>query len=639
MNRNNNSKSGENANRRSLKAIGAVVLIVVIGLAVVLLKAVRGSDQPASELATFVVKRGPLTISVLESGTIKSREQVIIKNEVEGRTSIITLVPEGTRVKKGDLLVKLDVSTLDDAKIDQEILVQNAEAAYINATETLAVVENQAQSDIDVAELTLKFAGQDLTQYKEGLYPKDKKTAENSITLRQEELTRAEETLAWSQKLYDKKYLSKSDLQADQLGVTRSKNNLELAQEEVRLLENFTRQRNIDQLESDLHQAKMALERINRKAIADVAQAKADLKAKELEYARQQDKLKKIEDQLGKATIIAPTDGMVIYATSARRGGWRDNRQPLDEGVEVFERQDLIYLPTAESAMAEVDIHEASLEKVRVGLPAVITVAALPGKTFIGTVNNIAPLPDPSSMWMNPDLKVYETDIYLEGDDPNLRTGMSCKAEIIVKQYEDTVYIPVQAVIRIAGQPTVYAVKEGSTEERKVEIGLDNNRMVRIIDGLQEGEVVMLTPPLKSATIGPGSQLAGAGLPDASDSLKQRINEKLEEANGAQTGVPSDSVAGSQQDRQGLPGDSAQQMEQMRKRFESMSPEERKKEAEKMRKQFENMTPEEREKMRQRFEGMGSRQREDPRQGGGPGQGGGPRQRGGTRPRGSERNQ
>ncbi|MHC4487494.1 MAG: hypothetical protein ACYS4T_20220 [Planctomycetota bacterium] len=49
-----------------------------------------------SNLATFVAKQGPLTISVLESGTIKSREQIIIRNECEGRSQIIRLVPEGT---------------------------------------------------------------------------------------------------------------------------------------------------------------------------------------------------------------------------------------------------------------------------------------------------------------------------------------------------------------------------------------------------------------------------------------------------------------------------------------------------------------------------------------------------------------
>ena len=112
--------------------------------------------------------------------------------------------------------------------------------------------------------------------------------------------------------------------------------------------------------------------------------------------------------------------------------------------------------------MAEVDVHEASLDKVRAGLPAIVTVDALPGKKFIGTVARIAPLPNAQSMWMNPDLKVYTTNINLETIDPDLRSGMSCKAEIIVEQYQDVVYIPVQAVLRVDGQPTVYVVKEGA---------------------------------------------------------------------------------------------------------------------------------------------------------------------------------
>jgi len=226
-------------------------------------------------------------------------------------------------------------------------------------------------------------------------------------------------------------------------------------------------------------------------------------------------------------------------------------------------------------------------------------------------------------MWMNPDLKVYNADVYLEGDEPSLRTGMSCKVEIIVEQYEDTVYIPVQAVIRVAGQPTVYTVKEGTIEERKVEMGLDNNRMVRIVSGLGEGEVVLLTPPLKSATIEPGSQMTGTGAPDA---LKQRINEKLEEANGARTGkpgMPSEPQEGREQpmgpgqeraDKAGGSGLSAQQMEQMRKRLENMSPEERQKEIEKMRQQFENMSPEERQRMRERSQGGSPEEGRRPRQ-------------------------
>lgn len=641
---NNNAVAGR-AKGKSFRVAAAVVVVVAVASLIVWLKVVRGAEDSTSHLATFVARRGPLTISVLESGTIHPREQITLRNEVEGRTSIVSLVADGTRVEAGELLVELDASTLKDLIIDQDILVQKAEAAHINAIETLAVVENQAQSDIDVAELTLEFAKQDLQQYKDGQYPNELTAAKNDITLREEELTRAKETLTWSQKLYDEKYISLTELQADKLAVTRGKNNLALAQNSLDLLTNFTYHRQIAQLTSDVKQAEMALERAQRKASADVVQAKADLRAKELELTRQKEKLQKTKDQLAKTTIRAPQAGMVVYATTGGRRPW-DRREPLDIGVEVSERQDLITLPTADSMKALVDIHETSLEKIRVGLPAVITVDAAPGKKFLGRVSSIAPLPDARSMWMNPDLKIYPTDIYLEDNDSALRTGMSCKAEIIVAQYEDTVYVPVVAVLRVAGQPTVYVVQDGSYQERQVEIGLDDDNMISIISGLNEGEVVLMTPPLDAATMEPGSGLEAAGSLDSidvSDTMRQRVNEKLQQANGTTPGSPgmaSESVAGPQEDRlgpggrgpgqpqqggPGFPEGSTEQMEQMRRRFESMSPEERQKEIERMKQRFESMSPEEREKMRQRFQGGGRRQGGGQRQGGDRRQGEGPR--------------
>ncbi len=529
-----NKNKNDNSKKR-MKMIGGAAAVVVIALLIIWMKVVQGGQAPAEEMLTFTAKKGPLTISVLESGTIKSREQIIIKNEVEGRTSILSLIAEGTRVKKGDLLVELDASSLEDSRIDQEIKVQNAEAAYINAKENLVVVENQAEADVNVAELTLEFAKEDLRLYEEQ-FRYDLTAAGNQIQLAQEELKRAEDTNDWSEKLLKEKYISETEAQADRLAVTRARNALELAESDKDMLEKHTYNRQIKQLESDVYQAEMALKRARAKQTADVVQAKADRDAKKAEFDRQTAKLEKLKDQIDKATIYAPADGMVIYATTARRGGWRDNREPLDEGVEVFERQELIYLPTAASAMAEVDIHEASLDKVELGLPAIITVDALPGKKFLGAVARISPLPDPQSMWMNPDLKVYQSDIHLEGDDPSLRTGMSCKAEIIAAQYKDVIYVPVQSVIRVDGKPTVYVLHDDRIEARPVEIGMDNNRMIHVVNGLEEGEVVMMTPPLRSAAINTAG-VEGIEQSDQSDgegdSLRDTINKRLEAVNGA----------------------------------------------------------------------------------------------------------
>jgi HlyD family secretion protein len=547
--------------KRPLIFVAVVLALVLVSIGAAKLRLPGGDTEVTDDLATFLVRRGPLRISVTESGTIKAREQVIIKSEVEGRTSVLYVIPEGTQVKKGELLVELDASLLVDTRIDQQIKVQNAEAAYIGARENLAVVENQAKSDVDLAELTLKFAKQDLAKYMEGDYPNLLDEAEAQITIAKEELKRAEEKLNWSQKLFDEKYISRTELQADQLAFKKAELNLDLANNNRELLEKFTYQRNIDQLNSDVSQAEMALERTTRKASADIAQAQADLKAKESEYNRQQDKLNKIEEQIGKAKIYAPADGQVIYASSAKRQWWRSSAEPLDVGSDVQEREELIYLPTTLAVTAEVDIHEASLKKVKVGLPAIVTVDALRGRIFSGRVAQIAPLPDAQSMWLNPDLKVYDTDVYIDSNDPALRTGMSCRAEIIIEQYEDVVYVPVQAVLRVKGRSTVYVVKGKTLEPRLVEIGLDNNRMVRILSGLAEGEEVSLTPPLEAASADESrpAETDEVGMVSPTDVSGRRRGQR--ESGGQRT----------------LEGLSEQDRQKLRERAKGMSAEEREK--------------------------------------------------------------
>ncbi len=570
------NKSKFNFLRSRLSLLAAIIVVVLIGIVVVAFNGSGSRSVSMSERPSFVVKRGPLRISVTESGTIQAREQIILKSEVEGRTTILFLVDEGTRVEKGELLVELDSSQLLDTKIDQEIRVQNAEAAFIRAREYLAVVENQAQSDIDEAELALEFAELDLKKYLEGEYQNKRKEKESEITLAKEELQVAEEKLDWSQKLFEKEYISRTELQIDQLSVEKRRLDLELSQNSLRLLEDFEHPRDLAQKESDVKQAKMALERTNRKAKADVVQAEADLRAKESEFERQKDKLKKIEEQIVKTKIYAPADGLVIYATSAKTQHWRGNEEPLDEGREVREREELIYLPTASAVKAEVKIHEASLEKIKVGLPVRVTVDALAGRTFTGRVAKIAPLPDAQMIWLNPDLKVYNAEIYLDGEGDYLRTGMSCSAEIIIEEYKDAIYIPVQAVIRVAGEPTAYLWDGRDFEPRTVEVGLDNNRMMRVLGGVKEGEVVLLAPPLGRGAIEEAREVASS-----TGSLGE------EAATGGEESTDKDEAPG--------PGMQLSP-EQMREKFEKMSDEEKRQ----MRERFEKMSDEDREKLRQR---------------------------------------
>jgi len=506
----NSPRLSKTARRLLTLLLVVAAVVVAAGGAYIKFFALRGDKQ---EPSTFTTRRGPLVISISESGTINNRDQVMLKSEVVGRTTILKLIAEGTHVEVGDELVKLDASPMEDARTQQQITVLNAEAAYIRTRENLEVTKSQGESDVAKAQLAYEFAQLDLKKYVEGDYPKQLQQAQSEITIANEERERAADKLDWSRRLSQEGYITQTELLADELALKRSTINLELAETNLQLLEKFTRQRDLQELESNVEQTRMALDRATRKASADNVQAEAELKAKDSEFERQKDILGKIDEQITKCVITAPVAGMVVYATTGQ-GSWRGNAEPLAEGQEVREMQELIRLPTTSSMTAEVKVHESSLRKVKPGMPVRITVDAVPGHVFFGRVGKIALLPDALSAWLNPDLTVYSTGIDIEGDASLLRPGMTCRAEMIVAEYEDAVYAPVQSVVRVNGQTVVYLDK-GDTppEKRPVTVGLDNNRMIHILDGLAEGERVLLNPPLEPSTA-PTTDEQFAGLPD-----------------------------------------------------------------------------------------------------------------------------
>lgn len=510
----------------------AGISIAVFGIMIAIISALiwqqRNTDRSAP-VATFPAARGPLAITVEEGGTIHPREQIILSSELEGRNRILFLIPEGSLVKEGDILVELDATGLVDRRVDLDIRVQNAEAAFIRSRENLEVVKNQAQSDVENAELKLQFAREDLLQYREGEYPNRAKELEARITLAREELQRAREKLDWSEVLLTEQYLAESEVRADTLAVRKAELDVELAENNLRFLQDFEYQRRITQLESDKNQGAMAFERTQRRARSDVIQAEAELRARESEYQQNVDRLTRLDEQISKAKIVAPREGLVIYATSTRFS-WRGNIEPLAEGQEVNQRQELIHLPTAAGFMARIRVHESSIQKVAIGQPVRITVSALPGRTFTGTVSTIAPLPDPSSTFMNPDLKLYDTEILVDGGSNMLRTGMSCQTIIQIDEIEDAVYVPVHTVVRHQGTPTVFVRTADGTQVRSVEVGQDNGRMVHILDGLAEGEPVLLAPPV-------GTQPRQAG---TSRTERSTTTEETSPANGTPPAAPSE---------------------------------------------------------------------------------------------------
>jgi HlyD family secretion protein len=516
---------------RRFAALAAVV--VVIAASVVLWGLFRGTSQSDEKPGLFTVRRGALTISVIESGDIKAINSVDIKSEVEGRTTIISIVAEGTNitqedVNSGKILAKLDSSQIEQKFTQQQVTFLSAEASYAEAKESLEIQKKQNESDIKQGQLKVRFAMMDLKKYlgdrlAEVMISKIAnpgiehagiesflddinnhsslggetlqrlRDLDGDIYLKRQELELAKTKLEWTEKLHEKEYIPRNELEADRLDKERRGIALEKANTAKELFVKYEFPKEAEKRLSDYDEAGRELERTEARARSRLAQAEAKLKSNEATYSLQKTLLEKLQKQLAACTIKAPIPGQVVYSSSMM-DTWMRRNQPIEVGAQVNELQKIISIPDTSEMKVEVKIHETWVDKIQAGQEAKITVAAFPDRTFTGKVLKKAPLADPEE-WLNPDLKVYSADVSIDGTYDFIKTGMSAKAEIIIDQLQDVLSVPLQAVVTQDGQKICYVMTDSAPEKRQVQTGAFNDNFVEITSGLAPGDMVLLSPP------------------------------------------------------------------------------------------------------------------------------------------------
>lgn len=505
-------------------------LVVLIGGLASLWWISRGTDSSNEQSGTFTVRRGDLHITVTESGDIEAIDSIDIKSEVEGRTTIISIVDEGTIIAPEDVnnkvLVELDSSNIKEKLTQQEIKFLSAEASYTDANESLDIRKKQNDSDIKAGQMKVRFALMDFKKYLgeavAGKLIEDAVNASNrpiditslledtnslggsashqklkelkdNISLAEEEFLQAQDTLMWTRKLYEKEYVSQTDLERDKLKVQTLEFKKERAEIALELFKRYDFPKEVEKLLSDYTEAGRELERTYARCRSKLAQAQAKLESAEATYSLQKELLEKWRKQLEACTIKAPAPGQVVYSSSMM-DRWERRRYPIEVGAEIRERQKIISIPDTSRMKIEIKIHEMWVDKVQPGQKAKITITAFPDKIFTGKVLKKAPLAAPEE-WLNPDLKVYATDVSIDGTHDFIKTGMSAKVEVTIDELKDVISVPIQAVLNIRGKKVCFVLNRSAPEQRQVETGAFNDSFVEIKSGLTEGQKVLLNPP------------------------------------------------------------------------------------------------------------------------------------------------
>lgn len=459
--------------------------------------AFRPKKPTAPANSYHTVKRSDFLVSLVEGGTLRAVHELIIRNELEGATTIVSVVPEGTTVKQGDLLVELDSSGLKEKISNQEVAVQNADGAYSKAKEDLEIQKLTMDATVKDAQLKVEFALSDLEKYKEGDWPQTRRDVEARITIAQEEMQRAQDRLNWTKLLEGKGYATKDELKADLLTMKQKEFAIAKAEEELRLATKYTYPKSVRQLEAAVDTAKLTLLQARQKATSTIKSYESDVTAKLNTLELQRERLADMKKQLELTKIFAPQDGLVVYATGSASG----SGILIEQGASIRQKQDLLKLPDVTQMMIEVKVHESHVRQVKPGLGAYVTIDSLPDKQFTGVVRKVAVLPDTTSRYYNPNMKVYSTEVWINESLQDIKPGVSGRAEVVVTNLPAALTVPIQAVTTVKGRQVCF-VKRGEQDlPVPVEVGLFNDRLIEIKKGLTEGDQVLLSALANSDTI------------------------------------------------------------------------------------------------------------------------------------------
>jgi HlyD family secretion protein len=456
----------------------------------------RSGSAPAAS-SFYEVKRADFLISIVEGGTLEAVDEVSIRNEVEGTARIIRIVPEGSYVKAGDLLVELDSLASQDAVNMQQIAVEKAQFALIQAEQQLDIQKSTAESAVEAAELKVEFAASDLKKYLEGEAVQLERNAQIEITNVVETLAIAKDRLKWSEKLFSEGFETQSKLDQDRLTVSQNKLKLEQAEKALEMLLKFDAKKKKRELEALHLEAVQNLARVKLQGERILAQYQADVATQKSTLELSRTKLERELKQLAATKIHAPQDGLVVYASSGGGGGRFSNESMIEEGAVVRNRQELIKLPDVSQMKLLVRIHESHINQVHVGQLAFVVLDSMPDLRLRGVVNKVGILPDGSSRWSNPNLKVYATEILVTDELPDVKPGVSARAEVVITNLNNVLTVPIQSVSTRKGEQVIF-LASAPDQPVKVDVGMYNTKFIEVLSGLKEGDQVLLAPPFNT---------------------------------------------------------------------------------------------------------------------------------------------
>jgi multidrug efflux pump subunit AcrA (membrane-fusion protein) len=411
------------------------------------------SIEEARELVgsalVHTIKRGNLLVTLTEQGTLESSDNRQIKCKVRGNSTINWVIENGTQVKPGDELVRLENKQIED------YLHERTKFAHLSRD---AAIGFRAQAT---------RAGLAIPEYLEGRYRTELMTLEKASAIAEANLRTGKNMLGHARMMSKSGYVSELDVEQNEFAVKKAKAEVEIKKTEIDILKRFTKEEELATLKGNWASAKAAADGHEEVLLMD--EARIALARKEIE----------------RCVIKAERSGLVIYPSTAK---WKDTPD-IAEGATVHNDQVLLFMPDLSKMQVKVGIHESMIDRIKPGMPARVT---LSDRTLDGEVSSVASAAPPAGWWTGNIVK-YDAIIQLPSVE-GLKPGMSAEVEVIMARHENVLMIPIAAVVETEQGYFCWVGTPEEAQRRSLQLGNSNDVFVVVEAGLQEGDQVVLNP-------------------------------------------------------------------------------------------------------------------------------------------------
>ncbi|MEO6597493.1 MAG: HlyD family efflux transporter periplasmic adaptor subunit [Planctomycetota bacterium] len=449
------------------------------------------APTPSRDL--FAVRRDDLKVALVENGTMVAKESQKVSAKIKGESKILSLVEEGKQVTEGDVVCTLDATNVKKSIDEVQLEILQTEAALKTARTELEIqgVENTAAAT--KATVGLDRAQKEMEKYKEGQAPQERNKLLVAIKITETDHNRAQKKFEDSKKLLEESYIKQSELDEDQIAFERATVVMSGANTDLHIFDKYTFPMQITELESKLADAEREVTTAQKRGESTLGQKTVTVQQVEKRLKVQQQQLKDRQEDLANMELKAPCPGIVVYG-DPREGWYRDR---FKVGGQVYGGWTVMTIPDLRVMQVKLQIHEADISKLKLGLRARVTTDSYPGLLLDGEVTKIASVASSNNDWGGQsEVKKFDVEVTLQAKEVQMRPGISAKVEIHVETRSNTLFVPLQSVFAEDGVHYCHIAVEGNKPaRRKVEIGTSNDTYIEVLAGLAEGEKVLLYNP------------------------------------------------------------------------------------------------------------------------------------------------